>query len=298
MLQVFLLHYFASHDLVEYVWVLRGAVPTFILISAYLYGIKNEKQDRIFGYSFLKERFIKLSVPYYIFLLCVYSFWCISDPKMIGSYTISLISELLYLTDFGSIVKPLPNCGHLYFLQLIMMCYLLLFFLNQTNMLKRGKGIWSNRWWIAVFFMALLISGLFFKRLYFIVAFFYLLVYYNADSIKKQAERINVYALVFLIVVSYIVYYFIKCHEGAYPAFLFQIWGYIVGLLVIMLFEKCFRALPESRVIVFLSSMLMEFYLVHHLFVFDYPLYISFAVSLLLSFILSKVSFFVLGKIS
>lgn len=296
MLQVFFLHYCAGHDLNCYVWLFRGAVPTFILISAYLYGIKNEMQNRIFGFGFLKRRVIKLSVPYYIFLFCVFVFWCASNPGHIAHYIESLIFELLYLTDFGNVVEPLPNCGHLYFLQLIMMCYLLLFILNQANILKRGLIIFQNEWIVTLLFIILVASGLVFKKLYLIVILFYLLVYYNANRIRKVSNKINTGVLFLLLVTSYIVYFLIKTKTGAYPSFLFQIWGYVIGILSLLFFEKCFGNVLENRILTFFSLILMEFYLIHHLFVFDLPIYVSLPLTVLLSFVLNKVSILVQKK--
>lgn len=290
LIQVLLLHYFSGHSLNELVWLFRGAVPTFIIISAYLYGLKNYEQKRTFGGGFLKRRFIKLSVPYYLFLLAVFTYWCVVNPKQTGHYTMSLVSELLYLTDFGSIIEPLPNCGHLYFLQLIMMCYLLLFFLSKTNLIQGGAYLFRNIFFIFSFFLILLASGFVFRKLYLIVFFFYLLVYYNAKIIKKYADKVNLLALFAVIGVSYIAYFFIKQKDGTYPSFIFQIWGYFIAIFTLALFQKVFQKAPDARILSFFSSILMEFYLIHHLFVFDYPLYLSLPITLLLSFVLNRLS--------
>lgn len=49
-------------------WIFNVAVPTFLLISAYLYG---QRDNASFGWSFLKRRFHALSIIYYPFIFAV-----------------------------------------------------------------------------------------------------------------------------------------------------------------------------------------------------------------------------------
>lgn len=101
-LQVFFLHYFAGHGLREWMWIFNVAVPTFLLISAYLYG---QRDNASFGWSFLKRRFHALSVIYYPFIFAV-----AVGLVIIGSQPLYIIFRGL-LADFFYLVGGVITTG-------------------------------------------------------------------------------------------------------------------------------------------------------------------------------------------
>ena len=108
-LQVFFLHYFARIHLREYMWIFFGAVPCFLLISAYLCGLKygSSGMDK----SFLIKRYKSLSSYYYPFVLGAFVFFSILNPDQIVHYLPSAVLNLCYIT---TLTEPLPQCCLLY----------------------------------------------------------------------------------------------------------------------------------------------------------------------------------------
>lgn len=64
----------------------------------------------------------------------------------------------------------------------------------------------------------------------------------------------------------------------------------IMAIITIMIFIKIFNKNHKSNVILLFSTISMEFYLLHHLFVFDFPIYISFPITIILSVFLLQIS--------
>jgi fucose 4-O-acetylase-like acetyltransferase len=99
------------------------AVPTFLLVSAFLYGLRRNDEMPL-QKNFILKRFKTLAVVYYPFIISVFLYYAITDTDNIGKYGISLAGELLFLCNF---VEPLPLCGHLWFMQTLILCYLTLY---------------------------------------------------------------------------------------------------------------------------------------------------------------------------
>lgn len=89
LLQIFFWHYFAGIGLRDYIWVFYIAVPVFLLVSAYLYGLKHN-ENTVLGVDFLITRFKSMALVYYPFVLSVFFYYAVSDTENIGSYAKSL----------------------------------------------------------------------------------------------------------------------------------------------------------------------------------------------------------------
>lgn len=70
----------------------------------------------------------------------------------------------------------------------------------------------------------------------------------------------------------------------------------ILAILTIILFLRVFKDIKSTPFITYSASITMEVYLVHHLFVYDYPLYISLPVTIIFSIILHKVGSLIYNK--
>jgi hypothetical protein len=79
MIQIFLIHYFAGHGLRDYIWIFIVAVPCFLLVSAFLYGLRRNDEIPL-GKDFLFNRFKMLAIVYYPFIISVFLYYAIIDP--------------------------------------------------------------------------------------------------------------------------------------------------------------------------------------------------------------------------
>jgi hypothetical protein len=283
LLQIFFLHYFAGIGLRNQMWIFSIAVPVFLLVSAYLYGLKHD-EDTILGKGFLLKRFKALAVVYYPFVLSVFIYYALTDASNIGSYVKSLAGDLIFLTNF---VKPLPGCGHLWFMQTLMVCYISLVVCSRLKFL--------DKWFRSYIFSLLLliiviICGFIYRGGDLVYLFFYMWTYYNAKRISQLSSKSFVYYSVTLLVAGY---FLLSLHyEEAFRMgiYLEYIQTCIMAIITIKLFMMVFENVQNISIITWLSAISMEFYLIHHLFVYNYPIYISLIVTLTLSVVLHFVS--------
>lgn len=90
-------------------------VPLFFGISGYLYG-RAEKKDVL---SFYRSRFYKVIAPYYLYVFLLMIVYFITNVP----FTLKqVVSMLICQQAFGT---TLPNCGHLWFITIIVACYIL-----------------------------------------------------------------------------------------------------------------------------------------------------------------------------
>lgn len=89
-------------------------VYIFLLISGYLYSNKTIEIKK-----FYKDRFFKIILPMYLFLIPIY---CIQLNKG----TFDIWKFLTYLLNLQGVFNRIPGAAHLWFLTAIFLCYLVL----------------------------------------------------------------------------------------------------------------------------------------------------------------------------
>ncbi|MDO6739094.1 acyltransferase family protein [Wenyingzhuangia sp. 2_MG-2023] len=283
LLQVFLLHYFAGLGMRNFLWVFSIAVPTFLLMSAYLYGLREQNTVSL-GWSFLKKRWWALSNTYYLFLTFVFLFYLVSDYVQIKTYIVSFLAGLAYITNFG---YYLPGCGHLWFMQVLMLCYIVLAFFGKNSIVKAW---FSSSIKTSFLFLGLLILGFVYRGNILVYLFFYMWLYFNANKLKLLIESMNTYLIVFLLIIGYCLLYTEYATNYNWGIYIKHFHTCIMALLTIGVFVK-YKVLGfENKVIVYIGTLAMEIYLIHHLFVFSEPIYVSLPITIVLSIILHWLS--------
>ena len=99
---------------------LNVGVFIFLFISGYLYGNKNIQNKK----SWLIQRFIKLMIPIYIFMIFIFGFQLYKD-------TFELKYLFIYLFNLQRILGTIPEAGHLWFMTVLMLCYFITPILNK-----------------------------------------------------------------------------------------------------------------------------------------------------------------------
>lgn len=151
-IQVFFIHYFAFIGWREYIWIFNLAVPIFLLMSAYLYGLREPDQG-MFGKSFLWRRYVTLSSSVYPFLLIALIVNLIegnNDSDLVWSF----VRGLLFLFAH---FKSMPFTGHLWFISLLVICYIALVIFSRYD--SANNIFKSSRFVTFIFFITLILGG-------------------------------------------------------------------------------------------------------------------------------------------
>lgn len=282
-IMIFFLHYLKRLDLEDYNWYLQPAVPAFLLVSAYLYGVGRD--SRKFGLSFLKKRWISLSQIFYPFLVAVALIDIVFgnyDPVDILK---RLASGVFYLTNFG---YYLPGCGHVWFLERIVECYVLLVvvskFPNFIN--KLSENLMAN---VCLIF-AVLCLGFFYRGLGPVHYLFYLLTFVHAKKIEQLVKKIITIPLFLIVLLGYCGIYVNYKGNFHYGIYLWYFNVCILGFALVLICLKWLENVTPPKIVRWLSSLSFEIYLVHHLFIYDYPLYVSASITVALAFLLHIIS--------
>ena len=281
------LHYCKRLGYEDLNWYFQLAVPCFLFVSAYLYGLR-PKDTCNFDGKFLLNRWKTLSYVYYPFLFCVFVYDLISIENYGLSY-IDLVKKLLvcllYQTNYG---YYLPDCGHLWFLQRLMECYIVLFVLNKLGKIRSllQTKVLPN----IILVILVLISGLIYRGLGPVHFLFYVLVFIHANKIGKLANKMKMYLYILLGGLGYIgiiLDYKESFHYGIY------LWYFnicLLGFSLLCFFIKYFSQDRIPSIVKYGAGISMEFYLCHALFVYKFPLAISFSLSVFAAMLLKKIS--------
>ena len=280
--EVFILHWFARLELRDYMWIWSGAVPCFLLMSAFIYGLR-PAENQNWGMAFICKRWKSIAVTYYPFVIAVFAWYAISSPREMGPNMLSMTSELLFVTG---VTQPLPGWGQLWFMQTLALCYLMLAVVGRSAkfsaLLRQPKVV------VLLVILTFIMGGV--KRDgTFVYLLFYWLAFVYAHEILRFGKTVNAWVQFSAIIVLYAV--FLLHYEDVfwYGIYLRYIHTCIIALLTISLTVRLVEGCKLPKLVCWLSSIAMEVYLVHHLFVFNYPIYVSLPLTILLSLILHQI---------
>ena len=114
-------------------------VPLFLFISGFLVGTNNVE----YNFEWIKKKFKRVLLPYYLLLLVVFSLFCILGKEQITAYWIVLGTDLqglqnfLFLKDLFTPESPMANgLGHFWFVTIIMLCYFIAYIVVPSNKIK------------------------------------------------------------------------------------------------------------------------------------------------------------------
>lgn len=244
----------------------------FIILSAFLLGIKWQKENRCaYGIGFLKHRIGKLAVTYWLFLALMFSF------LFFVGYNISVKNVLMHIFFLGWFDK-IDGFGHLWFMTLIVLCYTACMLVSK---LPPRLVITACTKEVYVFLLLLLTISLQcvlslysslpnYAPLYLLL---FLLVFVNANRILDfvLAVPLKITVVTASVLIPFFIYMFYSgCKEGVFSAWM----GIISAVLLFILWYKLFRNARPNVVVCFISAYSFEIYLVHHVFCFgEYSLF-------------------------
>lgn len=167
----------------EWAWVLNIGVQVFFFLSGFLYGIKSIVKIKRFYFG----RFIKLYLPYIIWVTIAIGILSLISPDSI-SYK-GIILQYATLTN-------LPGLNHLWFMNIIFICYLIL------PIIDRGIDKYQSITILSVCFIFVLILALKYESRFLWISLYYL-GYFCGKYQKIQKYTLLVAAVVSVWMVIY-----------------------------------------------------------------------------------------------
>ncbi len=283
-LEVFVLHYLSPRYGAESTSWFCGAVPTFLLMSAYLYGTREPQP--VYGAKFFRKRWLSLSVTYYPFILCTFAAFLMLGKYPVVQLVRGLAVDVFYLGGIR-LDWNLPACGHLWFMTTLLLCYLVLVAVGNRDGVRRwfrsAKGVVCT-------FVGVILIGFVYRGGQTVHLFAYTLLFFNADRLmllvstrRRMLASLAVALVCYALVVMQMKDWF---HYAIYLQYMVTC---LIAVVTIAFAERFLARVSPLRCVTFLSDISMEIYLVHHLFVYDQPLYVSAPLTLVLSVTLHQV---------
>lgn len=232
-----------------------GGNVNFFLVSAMLYGQKwKDNGGKVFKLSsFIKKRVIRIGIPLWMYLVCILTLFIIFQ---VGVTIKETIANFIFLGAF----QKLEGNGHLWFLTVMVMCYL--------NYVQLSRAELKN-----INLILLTILGIF---LYFFLEsnsmsgnFILILtitswMFLKTEDIIDLIEKINPWLFVIIVIfVNTGVIWLLE--NGLFESY--RIWIYpLLDICGILLFCFLYKFLPSKGgpLFSFISSISYEIYLVHH----------------------------------
>lgn len=242
-------------------------VSVFLILSAYLLGIKHRERIACNPGLFLKTRMKRIIPTYYTYLtlafviIVMFGLGHLEMRQAIGHY--------LFLNWFIPSIRidhqPLPQLGHLWFMSCIVAAYLILTISAILRISQRGKKFWIYLTIVTSLACTILCS----VSRYFIypsvVASLFPLVFVVGDDLfQYMHRRVSKYVVIGLLLLS---------NTGSIVGYHYGLYGYpplvfwsitINSLLWIAATPLIFSRNYIPNGIAFVSSISFEIYLIHH----------------------------------
>ncbi len=243
---------------------LNIGVPVFLCISGYIFG--SREISGITG--FYKARGLRILIPYYLLLTITVA------ANVLTGTMITLkecISSLLCQQWYGPSV---PNCGHLWYITCILVCYLITPALQWICNALHKKGV--VLFWSVVFCGVALLLGLgllggYLSGIYFFAA--YILGYTYANHIKNSGKPLCGVLIAAALVLSstgFVGLYALERMGIAYPGIVLEYYkiGFSAVICLGFLWKSCwFSGSVWKPLIDFGDRYSYTVYLTHHLFI-------------------------------
>ena len=179
-----LIQEYARSPFVNLAQLFNVGVYIFLFLSGYLYGQKEIKNPLLW----LIKRFIKLMIPLYLFMLFIFG-------AKIYCGTFELKYVFIYLFNLQRVLGTTVWAGHLWFMTVLMFCYLL------TPLLNKVKPQVTSKWYHIAYFLIFSIITCFINEelgqiLLYMFAYLWGYIYKNNEN-NFKINNLGIYLLFF-----------------------------------------------------------------------------------------------------
>ncbi len=239
----------------------------FLILSAFLFGLSWESKGcPSHKVVFLKKRMLKLSRSYYpylvlLFLLLYFSQGYFSPRK--------IVSHVIYLPWFDKI----EGFGHLWFMTMIVLCYVGCVVVTRKFLKDISIAVWAIMAVIAIILDYLVsVRGLPGYIFPYLVGYMFVFRYSRRilDAVRSIRITNNLIQFILITGVNFVVFRIYNLDPYSFVSYLL---GIIQALSVFCLMYDLCRNVSYSKVIIFISGISFEVYLVHEFFLGHYSVY-------------------------
>lgn len=279
----------------RYCWIFNIGVQVFLAISGYLYGGKTIQNWP----SWFKKRFIKLYIPYSIFILFCISFYCLFVPEIIN-----IKSVFIYLLNLQGVVATanIKGLSHLWFMTVIALCYLIT---PVLQLISRYRII------LPLFLFVSLLNFFVFRILVIPYSWFFVYILGYLYATERNRGKILILGFVSVLFVwSAVVISWddILIYENVLNQVFHAFSGFMIIICIISIFKRLKLKL-NGKILNFTDGHSFEVYLIHHIFIlgpFSLMLFTKFELvnmlviimlTLILSILLKRMSNYIIGLI-
>ena len=274
---------------------LNVGVPIFIIISGFLYGQKEIKEKY---FRWIIKRVRRILIPMYFFMV-----FLLIVNLAIGN-NIRMANWIAYIFNLQGFQIYVHGAEHLWYLTIIMICYLI------TPILNKYRRKISNKNLVIYIFIGVLlqISTSYFINtqlgIYLIYLLLYIISYIIGCRIDIIISKKLMFSSILLAGISGILRISARVFFDNSILYNVIVVGYTQGLIafcIFYIFIYMCRNIKENKIINFLDSISFEIYLVHYMYVVG-PLRLmgltnSFIVNTIITLVISIVTAIGLKKI-
>ena len=233
----------------------------FFSLSAILFGEKMSKtNDTIKLIPFMRQRLYKLAASLWPMLaVALIIFYVIKEP-------FSAEAALMNFCFMGWFTK-LPGLGHLWFVTMIVLCYIL--FVVLANLRKNISVYWIWPAMIITIICSYVVSLYKMPGYLFLILFYCSILFIYGAYILKWAESVSYWILTsltwFINGITIMLFYMGQLQNGRLETYYITA---MCGILILLWLYRLFHIYRPGPFIVFFSGISYQLYLVHHPFCF------------------------------
>ena len=157
----------------------------------------------------------------------------------------------------------LPYNGHLWFITMIIFCYIMYTTCCKYLSHKNIGGIWYLLLFICIVLQVLL-DSLHLPGYMFIILWYSLWIFYNSSKVSRWIQTFKWYFLIPVTIVLNGIAIAICMHSHTFGSSMTALGCYLAGYTLFLALMKAGKHVRTNKLVMFLSSTGYEIYLVHH----------------------------------
>ena len=241
----------------------------FLILSAFLLGEKYQADNfKPINSKSLAKRIQKLAYSYYPFIFIMFTFLYVTRHDI---HIKDIVMHITFLPWFNK----LEGFGHLWFITLIVFCYISIYIITNmpshiVNLCRNSKGVVSLLT-IAII-SQIIIESINCPNYLLIYIIAYILVFTNSNRILCYLNKISkATSIIPIVIIIPIIFLYYNNKTNTYTS----IWlGITSAIIIFQLLYKIFNGQQTNKIVTYISSISFEIYLVHHIFCFGkYSIY-------------------------
>lgn len=280
----------------EWAWWLNVGVQVFFILSGYLYGNKEITEP----IGWIKRQFIKILVPYYIFLIPTIIAYLFITPESLGIF--SVIGSLFT-------VSTIKGIGHLWFISAILFCYLVTPYLVAFRNYILQKTLVRQICLLLSIFSIVTIVGVWSNSFFPGNICCYMLGFFISVFVKKYGFKVISISLALSIIpcfMSNAVYIYLKYYKGIEMqgnyAHITSYSHMFLALFIVTFLMILLKNIKKCQTLEWSDNYSYEVYIVHQLFILSpftlLTLTSNLSINILLTILVILYSGYILGIVN